>query len=331
MDVSSTNDFLSINDGVDTPGFYRLNSEVIEKPSTLDDGHDNFFVTSSSPSPSHSSLHSGMNDGEESWWLPNWGVLHEGRDVIPPNGDDLLALSLCVAGGVSDSELEAQGDVDEGFDEEFEERDLNESDNSNRQHPAYRIEDLDPKEVQHLLGEDQLLDFDLGVDVLDSEQNQAILPPVSLAHTPVSQATTPDHVLSPSPTPSLDSNSHVMMRNRWNLNNDHLSPASSPVSGSYGGSRDAPVPPQEIVGTQDYSEEQLAMLVSACGAEKTHMSYEQGPLMDLSETIALATSNPLLSSEPANSDLQSILQFANGSGHLPFLSPPTTTDRKSVV
>ena len=327
MDVPENNDFLPVNDNVELPSFYRLNSEVVEKPSTFDDGRqENFVASSSSPSPSpvsHSSLYSTVNEGGECWWLPNWpNGLQDGRDMVA-NGDDLLALSLCVAGGLSDSELEAQGDVDEGFDEEFEEKDLNESDSNNHHHhQAYP--DLDPKEVQELLGEDQLMgldDFDLGVDVLDSEHGQAIMPLVSLASSPMSHVTTPDRVLSPSPAPSLDPHVQALQRNRWNLSSDGFSPANSPISGNVDENN---MEPQEVmVGTSDFSEEQLAMLVSACGTERT---YDQAPLMDLSETIALANSNPLLTLEPANSDLQSMLQFANGSGHLPFLPPPSSTD-----
>ncbi len=331
MDVLDTTEFFGEDSQV--PPFYRLNSEVKEKPSTFEDGRaDLHLMNSSTPSPSSSSqasFHSNSVNGVDSWWMP---TLQNGLEFPVSQGDELLALSLCVAGGLSDSELEAQGDVDEGFDEEFEEKDLTESDSNNRQLQTYAMQDLDPKEVQQLLGEEQLLqleDFDLGVDILDREA-QPIVAPVSVASSPMSEACSPDQVLSRSPTPGLDVHSHALQRNRWNLSNDcHLpsSPvASSPLASSPGSASEDGMGFGDNI--TDYSPDQLAMLVSACTTDRNQTNYDHIPLMDLSETIALASANPLMASEPTNLDLQSMQQFIHG--HLPSLLPSTNTDFSST-
>ena len=371
--MPTASDILSLCDDVEAPPFYRLNSEVVEKPSHLvDDDQDN-FVSSSSPSPSPfglSNLHSSHVNAGETWWLPNWSQ-NEGKDLACSHGDELLALSLCLAGGISDSELEGQGDEDEGFDEEFEERDLNESDNStSHQNQHLPMEDLDPKEVQQLLGED----FDLGVDVLDSEPvprplltpvtlagspmvnspmvnspmvNSPVSPemassPQNLACSPVSYSSAADGSFSASPSPCLDANTQ---RNLWNLT-ENMYMSTGPLSGTTRDSYPATTSPlsaiteetsvvsegqQTLVGTRDYSEDQLACLVSAFGPDRSQTNYDQGPLMDLSETIALASANPLMASEPTHMDLQTMLQFVNGAGHLSFSSSDVPLAPESVA
>lgn len=77
---------------------------------------------------------------------------------------------------LSDAELEA---VDEGFDEEFEDKDITEQECN--PYP-FELGDLDPKQLQQLLEDPHLPnleDFDLGVEV-ESEQPHAIMSPSSL-------------------------------------------------------------------------------------------------------------------------------------------------------
>lgn len=331
MDTPSNLDFNG--EDSDNPMFYRLNSEVVEKPSSSDERLECFaYPSSSSPasyqghvSPAHSSVKA-ENELGESWWpvVPSWCGPEEEKGDTVSGHDGLLALSLCVTGGLSDSESEAQGDVDEGFDEEFEERDLNESDNNNRhhqQHP-FQIEDLDPKELQQLLGMESglaaLEDFDLGVDVLDNDHEQSILSPLSVGSS-VSHVTSPAHAvasLTSSPSPSIDIHVQAMQRNILNQTNE--CPAAIQRCGN-GDEREAK---EEMV----QYDEQLATFVSECGVEPNHTPYDQAHLMDLTETFALAEVAALPpTSDSPSTDLHSMLLFGNGSGHLSFLPPNSTT------
>ena len=332
MDMSSFS-----NGESSAPAFYRLNSEVVEKPSTSgDERHEYLAVPSSSPiprasyqgpcSPAHSSSKDESEVGE-SWWsvLPSWGGQEEGTDVTVSSGDGLLDFSLCLTGSLSDGELEEQGEVDEGFDEEFEEKDLNESESNSHQHlPSLEMEELDPKDLQQLLGMELdlagLEDFDLGVDVdvLDNDEEHFILSPLPPSN-PISCIASPAHFsFTQSPPPFVDLHVETNQRDE-ETNGEGPVSVQSYVSGGEG-IADYNTEDREI----QYNEEQLALLVSECRVVPESTTNDHSHLMDLTETFVLAVAAVLPPAiDSTSTDLHSMLLFGNGSGQLG--PPPNTT------
>ena len=323
MDKSSLS-----GEGEGSPTFCRLNSEVVEKPSSSNAGRHEYLVVPSPPpsdqdpgSPAHSKAGSEVG---ESWWpiVSSWGRYEQGGgDVAVSSADNLLAISLCPTGIMSDGEFEEPGEVDEGFDEEFEEKDLNEPDNNQRlhqEHPSYQMEELDPKELQQLLGMEPdlagLEDFDLGVDVmLDNDQEHSIMAPLC-SNSPIYHADIPAPMglLPPSPLPSIDVdvNAQTVPVDRWKNRECGASQTLSPVK-----SCDSTTGGCSADKTMQYSEEQLALCISECGLVLDHEPYDHTNLMDLTDTFEFAM---------ADSSSTDLLLFGNGSGHLNLLPSDTT-------
>jgi hypothetical protein len=221
----------------------------------------------------------------------------------------------------SDGEME-QGDVDEGFDEEFEDKDLNEPEPSNN----FQFEDLDPKELQQLLDDPQLPnleDFDLGVDVLDSEQAHPILSPSmrnSGSYSPV--ASSPyQNIISPA-TP-IDSyyNSHNL-----DLSDSFEDPPSvqSNISALSMHAEDLPLSMLVATGCDMVPDSTTTGLsgpdtsTSPSGLPPQH----PGPGgLDLSEASQLLSADMLIElstalSSEASLDTESMYMFGNGSASL---------------
>lgn len=278
------------------PPYFRLNSEVVEKPSSQEDSLGFMVVPDSSECPVSSSP--GPSNGPSS-----------PASVSSKADND----------GASDVELEGQGDVDEGFDEEFEEKEVNEIESNH-----FDFGDLDPKELQQLLDVDPHLpnldDYDLGVDVLDSEQTHPILSPSSIRSASIVSS---PHQLSVSASP-LSVDMEVMQMNQFNEYNRFRESVGSeePASVQSCGS-----------GTSNAEDLPLEMLVNECVVPQPDTTNDArnyppttfaGPgLVDLAETSRLLSANtfdfvPALSSE-MTVDTQSMYMFGNGTGHLSLL------------
>lgn len=201
------------------PAFFRLSSEVTEKPDPFEEGFDCQLVAEPEPayvgdnrpvvlpnSPSSAGSKSD-NEGENEHLSP--------QRVCGPTVLNLAPLpNLCVYSPGLSSDAE-QGDVDEGFDEEFEEREEREVPEISG--PKYfELGDLDPKELQNLLEDTQLPnveDFDLGVDVLDESirvpDHYMPHPPTSPYHPPTSPHYPPSSPFPSSPYHTPNSPYHM--------------------------------------------------------------------------------------------------------------------------
>ena len=234
---------------------------------------------------------------------------------------------------------------DEGFEEEFEERDVPEPNN-------FELGDLDPKELQQLLEDPQLPnleDFDLGVDVLDSESITAAgsfshphtspYPPTSPYPTSPYPPTSPFAPTSPyqamvtsSPTPQMN---ELNLYNDYNLSESFFceDPPSvqSNVTSSSHSVEDLPLgmlPPPDSCPPQHRSP-------SPCPLPPTYHQQASPVLttaattgIDLAETTNFLSTDTLIGLSTAlnaeDSIAQSMYMFGNGTGHLSLLPPATT-------
>lgn len=310
------------------PAYLRLSSEVVEKASHADESSSPEFgivlqpeMVEISPAMVPGSPASASSKSD-----------NEGIHFMSVPG--LVEYYLAPA-ALSDVEME-QGDVDEGFDEEFgfeEEDDVKEADPAPGNH--FQLGDLDPKELQQLLNDPELPnleDFDLGVDVLDSEQ--PILSP--------SMRTSGSYPPTPrSPYLDLSSSANLNMNTFYNDYN---------LSESFCG-EDPPSVCSDISSAlttaSGHAEDlSLAMLAAECDMLPDSTStgllgvvpetmptagYHQqsspvlgtagGGGLDLSETSHLLSAETLIElsaalSSEANVDTQSMYMFGNGSAHL---------------
>ena len=250
---------------------------------------------------------------------------------------------------LSDVELEAQGDVDEGFDEEFEDKDINDAEPGP---DTFQLSDLDPKELQQLLDDTQLPnleDYDLGVDVL--EQPHPILSPATITSYNFSSSpcspyqsmvtTSPCPTTSTTTTPTPTEMDRSLYYNDYNISMENPSSVQSSHSSVTSASHASiveelplamlqsehdtfPDSTSEVlsllsegelatvdsVGTPEHSPPQTTVTTS-CGLDLA----ETGNLL-LDNLIELSTS---LSAE-ASVDTRSMYMFGNGTGQL-NLSP----------
>lgn len=337
--------------GQHPPAFLRLSSEVVEKPASygsIGDEHDMVIESLDSSSPvifPNSPASSGSKPDNEGklapWWLrtsPCFSV-----PSVPP-------------AQLSDVEVEAQGDVDEGFDEEFEERDLNESE------PKYfELGDLDPKELQQLLQDPHLPnleDYDLGVDVLDSESQlhlSTAVSPYGLSHPPNSPY---QAMVTTSPAPAMDH----QLYNDYNLTESFFnedppsvqSNISALTATSYGDElpitmlrsecNTAALPDSTSPPSLSESEPRLDHSPSPCPQPYQHHHNQSSPVLttaaaglDLAETSNLLSTDTLielsaaLSTEDAIVDTQSMYMFGNGMGHLSLLPHGSVPPQQSTA
>ena len=222
--------------------------------------------------------------------------------------------------GLSDAELEAQGDyVDEGFDEEFEDKDLNETEPNHISSFGFEFGDLDPKELQQLLDGDARLpiileDFDLGVDVLDPEPTHPRSPgPYHVPNSPYQQS-----VVSPMELQAIHMNQY----------NESLTTED---------------PPSVQSNRSERSEEPpYAMLVSEGGAMESDsivtVDTQFHPvfgLVDLAETTRLLAADAFDLSTALSSDTSidtdSMYMFGNGTGQLSLLPSNSNTLSSQVT
>ena len=324
METSSSS---SSNGPTGVPAYVRLSSEVVEKP----EDYDEYRMVPEGPV---AELNPGSPAASTSSKSDNEGIIQYLHDLAG------IGFTLCVSpSGGSDGEME-QGDVDEGFDEEFEDKDINEQEPVNQ----FQLGDLDPKELQQLLDDPQLPnleDFDLGVDVLDSEQAHPILSPSMR------------NAGSYSPVPSSPYHSSFSPAPIDNYYNDYN------LSESFC-SEDPPSVQSNISSLSLQAEDlSLAMFAADCNmlpdsttsadpgvdapsgyqsSPHHHHPSSPAPLpggLDLSEASQLLSADTLIElstalSSEAIGDTQSMYMFGNGSAHL-NLSPSTSQQSSSSV
>lgn len=327
MEISSSS---SSNSPAGVPPYVRLSSEVVEKPEDYEESRmvpEGRMAELSPGSPAASTSSKSDNEGIVQYLLGLAGVG--------------FTVSVCPSVG-SEGEME-QGDVDEGFDEEFEDKDLNEAEPINH----FQLGDLDPKELQQLLDDPQLPnleDFDLGVDVLDSEQAHPILSPTGTMrntglYSPVPSSPYQSN-FSPAPIDSY--------YNDYNLSESFCS-------------EDPPSVQSNISALSLQAEDlSLAMLTADCnilpdstsdlspdtvdtpsGHQSSPQHHPPSPVppsaggLDLSEASQLLSADTLIELSTALSseaivDTQSMYMFGNGSAHL-NLSPNGSQQNSSSV
>lgn len=310
------------------PPYIRLSSEVVEKPPCLEEDSPRMV-------PESELNHVLAPESPGSTKSDNEGTINL-----------LSVLSGFISGHLPPAYSDAeggQGDVDEGFDEEFEDKDVNEAEPSR----YFQLGDLDPKELQQLLDDSQLPnleDFDLGVDVLDSEQSHPILSPAMMRsdcynfippNSPYQGPNSPyqDSAGSPYHTSSpmqLHSNGYY---NNFNLSESFCSedpPASvqSNVSALTSTSTVAMLSDCDIMPDSTSNE----LLVNPPVVDSTTSEYQHSPQhnpvltavtggLDLAETGQLLSAEALMQlsttlSEESIVDTQSMYLFGNGSVHL---------------
>ncbi len=206
-----------------------------------------------------------------------------------------------------------QGDEDEGFDEEFEDKDnVNEAELSN---VPFSFEDFDPKDFQDFLGDALLTGGqfdDLGVDIIDQEPTSSPSSVMSSCSSPYYH--TPSPYQAPPPPP-------VFMQLQMNQYNQ--GEASPPERGR-----------EEVVtsGSQVKPD-------STTANEESCSWFDAPNLVDLAETTRLLSVDTfdfstVLSSE-ASVDTQSMYMFGIGTGELtalPNTSPgPLTVPQNHVA
>ena len=242
---------------------------------------------------------------------------------------------------MSDAEVEAQGDVDEGFDEEFEERDLNDAEPEPSQ---FELSDLDPKELQQLLEMDPHLpnmeDFDLGVDVL--EQPRPILSPATIRNSsPFSSSpcslyqamvTTSPSTMTTTPTPTNVGRSlyynDCAVENPPSVQSNHsTSTSASQTSHTSMVGESLALLNSDPDAFPDSTSEVLSLLSE--GDVVSSPSYhspphETSPVLTTAGGLDLAETGNLLNlielttslSADANIDTHSMYMFGNGTGQL---------------
>lgn len=324
----------SSSNPAEIPAYLRLNSEVVEKP-LLEGEYEDFRMV---PELEVAELSPALYPDSPA----STGSKSDNEGIIQfLSGLGQVEFTLYVPPAGSDGEME-QGDVDEGFDEEFEfeDKDINEPEPTNH----FELGDLDPKELQQLLDDPQLPnleDFDLGVDVLDSEQAHPILSPLMrnagsyspVASSPYQSNATPldtyyneynltESFCSDDP-PSVRSNiSALSHRVEEDLSLAMLAGNMLPDSTS----SDLGGPVTSTVDTTTPVEYQ---------GPPQHHSQPAGGL-DLSEASQLLSADTLISelstalSSEAIVDTQSMYMFGNGSAHL-NLSPNNQQNSSSVI
>ncbi len=258
----------------------------------------------------------------------------------------------------------AQGDVDEGFDEEFEDKDINDINDTDPEPNNFELSDLDPKELQQLLNDPQ---FDLGVDVL--EQPHQILSPINstsynFSPSPCSPyqamvTSSPCETTTTTPTEmsrSLYYNDYNLggVENPPSVQSNHSASTSASyasTSASYASRVDdlsLPMLHSDHDAFPDSTSEVLSLLSEGEGPvvdpttpEHSPPQYQTSPVLttaasgglDLADTgtlldnlIELSTS---LSAE-ASVDTHSMYMFGNGSGQL-NLSPSASSTTAGVT
>ena len=304
------------------PPYFRLSSEVVEKPS---DSEDSRMV------PESDHIVPPESPGSNSTKSDNEGTI---------NLLSVLSgfMSAHFPTAYSDTEG-GQGDVDEGFDEEFEDKDINEAEPSH----YFQLGDLDPKELQQLLDDSQLPnleDFDLGVDV---EQSHPILSPAMMRtdgynfitpNSPFQAPSSPfqDNAGSPYHTSSpmqLHTNGYY---NSFNLSESFCSedpPASvqSNVSALTSTSTVTMQTDSDVMPDSTSNDLLVNQPVNSTTSDYQH-SPQHNPILtavtgglDLAETSQLLSAEALMQlgttlSEESIVDTQSMYLFGNGSAHL---------------
>lgn len=211
--------------------------------------------------------------------------------------------------GYSDVEA-GQGDVDEGFDEEFEDKDINDVELKLNQ---IDMADLDPKELQNIL-DDAQFDFDLGVDLLGdpAEQTEPCLSPASVSRAS-SPAYSPYQPLLSAQSKLDESFSSEDAHSAYSMESSAVlfEPISLEVSSSTSAAVTNTIQPNPV------------------------MTTAAAPGLDLMETANLLQNfdftTPMLSDTSV--DTQSMYLFGNGTGHLallPVLPPPNSVEQTAT-